>query len=227
MADAFITRRGGGSGKLFAAIGVTYPAGSTCTCTNGSKTLKAKTTSGQCVFAIPDAGTWTVTATNDAHSKSKAVEITTEGQSVNVTLSYALVLYENGGFSSVAGGVTGSKVSNSGGVIKTTHDAYAIGAWRFKNALSFAGYSTLNMTTNVSAISSGTRKARFGVTSQTSVPTTQSDLEDLVFLSNTTQTISKTGAYTISVDISNINDTTAYIMFGFYGNTETAKVWLE
>lgn len=87
---------GGGSGKLFAAIGVTYPAGSTLTCTNGTKTLTAKTTSGQWVFAIPEAGTWTVTATDGTNTKSQSVEITAEGQSVSVTLSYALILYDNG-----------------------------------------------------------------------------------------------------------------------------------
>ena len=78
----------GGGAKLFAAIGVTYPEGSTCTCTNGTKTLKAKTTSGQWVFAIPEAGTWTVTATDGTNTKSESVNITAEGQSVNVELSY-------------------------------------------------------------------------------------------------------------------------------------------
>lgn len=96
MGNCFITRRGGGSGKLFAAIGVTYPVGSAVTCTNGTKTLTAKTTSGQWVFAIPQAGTWTVTATDGTNTKSQSVEITSEGQSVNVTLSYRLNLYTNG-----------------------------------------------------------------------------------------------------------------------------------
>lgn len=86
----------GGSGKLFAAIGVTYPAGSTVTCTNGSKTLIAKTTSGQWVFAIPEAGTWTVTATQGTSTKSQSVSITKEGQFESVELSYALVIIENG-----------------------------------------------------------------------------------------------------------------------------------
>lgn len=94
-----IVLSGGGSGKLFAAIGVTYPAGSTVTCTNGTKTLTAKTTSGQWVFAIPEAGTWTVTATDAADAtktKSASFEITTEGQSESVTLSYQLVIIEDG-----------------------------------------------------------------------------------------------------------------------------------
>ena len=85
-----------GGTELFAAIGVTYPAGSTLTCTNGTKTLTAKTTSGQWVFAIPEAGTWTVTATDGTETASETVEITAEGQSVNVELSYDLYIFNNG-----------------------------------------------------------------------------------------------------------------------------------
>lgn len=84
------------SSKLFAAIGVTYPAGSTVTCTNGTKTLTAKTTSGQWVFAIPEAGTWTVTATKGTSSKSQSVSITTEGQWESVELKYRTYIYEQG-----------------------------------------------------------------------------------------------------------------------------------
>ena len=40
MGEAFITRRGGGT--PYAVIGVTYPSGSVCTCSNGSVTLTAK-----------------------------------------------------------------------------------------------------------------------------------------------------------------------------------------
>lgn len=87
---------GGGTGKLFAAIGVTYPAGSTCTCTNGTKTFTAKNTTGQWVFAIPEAGTWTVTSTDGTSSKSQSVSITSEGQWESVTLNYRYYLFDNG-----------------------------------------------------------------------------------------------------------------------------------
>lgn len=73
---------------VYAVIGVTYPSGSTCTCTNGSKTLTAKDTSGQAIFVIPSAGTWTVKAVSGSDSASKAVSITTDGQVATVTLSY-------------------------------------------------------------------------------------------------------------------------------------------
>ena len=85
-----------GGTKLFAAIGVTYPAGSTVTCTNGTSTLKAKTTTGQWVFAIPKPGTWTVTSTDGTSSKSQSVEISARGQNERLTLSYELLLFDGG-----------------------------------------------------------------------------------------------------------------------------------
>lgn len=81
---------------VYAVIGVTYPSGATCTCTNGSTTLTAKDTSGKEMFIIPSAGTWTVTATSGSKTKSKAVEITAEGQTESIILRYELLLYDAG-----------------------------------------------------------------------------------------------------------------------------------
>ena len=111
MGEAFITRRGGGT--PYAAIGVTYPSGSVCTCTNGTLTLTAKDTSGKAIFVIPSAGTWTVTATDGTNTKSESVEITTEGQIVSVTLSYGLFLFDGGDKTGVTGGWTYT-ITNSG-----------------------------------------------------------------------------------------------------------------
>ena len=97
MSKCFIVGvSGGGSGKLFATIGVTYPEGSMLTCTDGTKTLNAKTTTGQWVFSIPYVGAWTVTATDGTETVSETVEITSEGQNVSVELSYELWLYKDG-----------------------------------------------------------------------------------------------------------------------------------
>lgn len=90
--------------KMFAAIAVTYPAGSTLTCTNGTKTLTAETTDGKHIFAIPETGTWTVTATDGTNTKSQSVSITTEGQLESVTLSYQLILFDGGDNTDVTGG---------------------------------------------------------------------------------------------------------------------------
>lgn len=82
------TNVGGGGGNAFAYIGAVYPVGSTCTCTNGVRTLTAKGTGGLYVFNIPYADDWTVTATNGTYTKSETVTITNQWQDVVVEISY-------------------------------------------------------------------------------------------------------------------------------------------
>ena len=100
-----------GEAAPYAVIGVTYPSGSTVTCTNGSKTLKAKDTSGKALFVIPSAGTWTVKAVKGSKSTSKAVSITAEGQVETVTLIFELILFDGGDKTSVTGGWIGKGVT--------------------------------------------------------------------------------------------------------------------
>ena len=77
-----------------ATINITYPAGSTCTCSDGTTTLSAPDTSGTWACIVPNAGTWTATSTSGTETDSKAVTITTDGQSTSVELSYALFLFK-------------------------------------------------------------------------------------------------------------------------------------
>lgn len=77
-----------------ATINITYPAGSTCTCSDGTTTLSAPDTSGTWACIVPNTGTWTVTSTSGTETDSKAVTITTDGQSTSVELSYALFLFK-------------------------------------------------------------------------------------------------------------------------------------
>ena len=77
-----------------ATINITYPAGSTCTCSDGTTTLSAPDTSGTWACIVPNAGTWTATSTSETETDSKAVTITTDGQSPSVELSYALFLFK-------------------------------------------------------------------------------------------------------------------------------------
>lgn len=74
MGEAVIARKSSGGGSnsdAYAAINVIYPSGSTCTCSNGSKTLSVKETNSSKTFIIPESGNWTVTTTNGANSLSK------------------------------------------------------------------------------------------------------------------------------------------------------------
>lgn len=78
---------GGGGSKIVASIVVSYPAGSTLTCTLGSKVLTAKDTSGKWVFGLPTTGNWVVKATDGTDTATQTVTVTS-GQTANVMLSY-------------------------------------------------------------------------------------------------------------------------------------------
>lgn len=83
---------GGGSTSAWAYISVSYPAGSTCSATNGTITLAAKGTSGSYVFQIPQPTstpeTWTVSCTNSTQTSSDTVSISDHYQCANVLLNY-------------------------------------------------------------------------------------------------------------------------------------------
>lgn len=97
MNESFIVRRGGVSvGSAFAVISATYPVGSVCTCVNGTKTLKAPDTSGNAIFYIPEAGTWTVSCTDGVQTASKQVDINRLYQGKSVNLTYDLILFDFG-----------------------------------------------------------------------------------------------------------------------------------
>lgn len=92
-----------------ATINVTYPAGSTCTCSDGTTTLTAPNTSGSWTCIVYNAGTWTATATDGDKSKSADVVITTDGQTESVTLIYITYLFKDGEtYDSLTGGWQGT-----------------------------------------------------------------------------------------------------------------------
>lgn len=86
----------GGGGNTFAYIVVTYPEGSVCTCTDGTRTISAKGTTGSFVFNVPYAATWIIKIHDGIHSdQTKNVSITSQYQVEKVTLSYSLILYDS------------------------------------------------------------------------------------------------------------------------------------
>ena len=92
-----------------ATINITYPAGSTCTCSDGTTTLSAPDTSGTWTCTVPNAGKWTVTSTDGDKQKSADVVITTDGQTESVTLLYITYLFKDGEtYDSLTGGWQGT-----------------------------------------------------------------------------------------------------------------------
>lgn len=111
---------GGGGSKVVASIVVTYPAGSTLTCTLGSKVLTAKNTNGKWVFGLPSTGNWVVKAVKGSQSASKAVSITAEGQVETVTLNYGFYLFNKGKVSGIDWEVVDLKEGYASASIGTT-----------------------------------------------------------------------------------------------------------
>ena len=73
-----------------ATINVTYTEGATCTCSNGDVTLTATDTTGFYAFTVGAAGTWTIQITKEgeAEPKSTTVEITANGQTEAVEITF-------------------------------------------------------------------------------------------------------------------------------------------
>lgn len=142
-----------------ATIAVTYPEGSTCTCSDGSTTLTAADTSGSYTFTVGNTGTWTVTCTNGTDTASESVSITADGQSETVTLGYELVLWDNG---SVNEDVTGGWGSLSDTVISLLGTGYGAGVAQTTNKIDLTGKDTITFRVT-SASYSGSTYSLLGV----------------------------------------------------------------
>lgn len=70
-----------------ATINITYPAGLTCTATDGVTTLNAPDTSGTWACEVPNAGTWSITAGD----WSAEADMTTSGQTETVRVARWIV----------------------------------------------------------------------------------------------------------------------------------------
>lgn len=149
MAEGIITRRGGGAGKQpFALIQATFPSG-TCTCTNGVISITA--TSSPAMFAIPEAGEWTVKAEDGTQGASKIVVISAAGQVESVELSYILYIVseENGlaaGYS-CKGGMT-----KSGKTVRLPPQETSALSGYISPAIDMSKYSTLRIDAYAGAV---------------------------------------------------------------------------
>ena len=150
---------------LFAAtINITYPAGSTCTCSDGTTTLSAPDTSGTWACIVPNAGTWTAAATDGVENTSETVSITTDGQIVAIELSYLLWLYKSGNtYNAVTGGWSVSKHPSTAGsfdgVLTLNDDSMLLSTEVFGGSVAYA-----NAFTNNSIDLTGVNTLKFKIT---------------------------------------------------------------
>lgn len=217
---------------VYAVIGVTYPSGSVCTCSNGSVTLTAKDTTGKALFVIPSTGTWTVTAVKGSQSASKAVSITAEGQVETVELAYGLYIFKNG--SGLTSGYSIKSNSNSmisaptvsSDTISWTGDLSSGGvAFYIDPAVALSGYTKLCVDFECSYNYGGNYGMGFGV---------GTDAASGLMLTNTNWTAKVTstaqGAIarnTVQCDISALTDSEYIKVVGSYSAGKIYNIWLE
>lgn len=150
---------------LFAAtINITYPSGSTCTCSDGTTALSAPDTSGTWACIVPNAGTWTAAATDGVENTSESVSITTDGQIAAIELSYLLWLYKSGNtYNAVTGGWSVAEHGSTGGsfdsVLTLNDDSMLLSTEVFGGSVAYA-----NAFTNNSIDLTGVNTLKFKIT---------------------------------------------------------------
>lgn len=237
MGEAIITRRDCKklSPTSFAAIHVMYPQGYSCICTNGVKIMTARDSSGQCIFMIPEEGSWTVTATDGTTPKSKVVNITGEGQKEDVQLNDPITLFNNGDNTAVTGGwdcITGMAIDT----FNTTSSTFTIKVSGSSKNGNYAFFPhTINKidVTNFSNI-------EINITQLTNVSAVSWDIglikelpgfSDLVNALNPLQLnayIAPTTTGTFNLDVSNLSGSYYFCMYtafvGAYGRSGTLAI---
>ena len=210
----------------YAIIGVTYPEGSVCTCTNGTLTLTAKGTGGKAIFVIPSAGTWTVKAVSGSKSASKAVSITAEGQVETVVLAYEFFIFKNG-----SGLTSGYSVEGWGGTVSNSDISWAGSSTSggisiyIKPAVALTSYTKLCFDFECSDNWGGDYGMGFGV---------GTDAASASMITNTNWTAKVTSTArgkiarnTVQCDISALTDSEYIKVVGSYSAGKIYNIWLE
>ena len=215
-----------GEAAPYAVIGVTYPSGSTCTCTNGSKTLTAKDTSGKAIFVIPSAGTWTVKAVKGSQSASKAVSITAEGQVATVTLTYELYIFKSGSGLTAGYSVAGSGGNVSNANISWSGDSSSGGISMYiKPAVMLKDYTKLCVDFECSYNYGGNYGMGFGVGKDAAASSMITNTSWTAKVISTAQ--GAIARNTVQCDISALTDSEYIKIVGAYSAGKVYNIWLE
>ena len=211
-----------GGGSVFAVIDVTYPQGATCTCSNGTRTLKAKDTSGHFMFTIPQAGEWTVTAEKNGTSKSETVNVT-ESKAYSLEIKFLLVLFDNGSYAPETGGW--SCINNKSLKISANSGPYeaAYGNGYSNKAVDLSPFNTLHFegitTTTNNGASTIDARLNVGTTATGGAAATTGGMALVTNASKTLDISGLTGSYYIQLYLKAWGDV--------YGTLSVTKIWME
>lgn len=226
MGEAYLFGNGGVGGKAFAAISVVYPVGSVCTCTKGSKTLRAKDTSGQFLFLIPEVGTWTVSCTDGTRTISQDVVIQRQYQSEHVSLKYTLYLFKSGsGF--VNGFNFGSytphpSASSTALTWKGTADSAGNGSFNLTPAVDVTPYSVLKVDLQLTYNYGGNYGSVYGIGNTASIGTYIPNTEFVA-----TARAGAGNRTTISVSLASVSGMKYIKGVSTYAAGSIYNIWLE
>lgn len=202
---------GGGNQKviegLATAIGVQYPVGWACTCTKGSTTLTAKTTTGLIVFNLPAAGTWTITiktgSGSSAQTKNTNVTIAeNEFKCINLR-SLEFLTPANGLISGYTLGGSGASITNNKLVVNVADGSN--GSFRFSPAINLSSYTKMTVVCKISHILNMYSEINLGFTASNAAATSASDLSGKVALLTSDDSLDT--ELTKTVDISSLTGT--------------------
>lgn len=210
-----------------ATITITYPAGSTCTCSDGTTTLTAPDTTGIWACIVPNAGTWTVTITDGTKTKSDSVLITADGQNKTLSVNYRYYLFKSGEGAHVELKTykeTKSTITIGTDEISTT---YSDDELNYVTALRTNGKIDLSKYTSACMECTPSKRlnadyATFGVTS---TAFTSADPSTLTWVAKTAISASSSKK-TITVDLSAVSQS-LYVGFQFGGTMSVENIWLE
>nr|DAI54376.1 MAG TPA: hypothetical protein [Caudoviricetes sp.] len=207
------------SSTFAATLNITYPAGSTCTVTDGTTTYTAPDTSGTWTCIVGNTDTWTVSCTNGSNNASQAVSITTSGQTVSVALSYTLYLFNGGDVTANSGGWN-SPISISGGTLIISGGATFLTATN-KNAIDLTNFKTLVFVATDVQGTNYQQGFRFGV-----MASQQSDLNgnyDSLFAAS----VDPNQAGTYTVDVNSLSGNYFVGLRGFMGRMYFSQIYFK
>lgn len=213
MGEAFIVRRGGsGKAKLFAAIGVIYPAGYVCTCTDGSKNIAGVGADGQCVFAVPYEGKWTVSCSN---GKTQEVLITAEGQNVLINWQQFVLFAGGSGLAKNYSGISlpngDNTVSSSAITMVSSNTQREI--FYISPAIDCSSFSKITVKGQQTGAGSAASTLTVGVVE--SIPTGTSDSP--AFVKSAVFDIAKPNTeQTLTVDLSSVSGNCYFAICGYF-----------
>ena len=167
--EVFVMRTGGGVKHKYGFWRVNFPAGSSCTLTNGTRTYKAPDDAvslGRYTFPIPESGSWTVSCTDGTHTASKTNSFSNQYSYYVTTLAYELVLFDSGSYATETGGWSKSGSTLSASVTTTSMDGATDNVYT-KNKISVSGYSTLHFQIKSTSMDANGNR-RVGLSSKTS-----------------------------------------------------------